>query len=577
MINSNENVRKVLQLLEKHNCDAAYITGTDIYLNEYVALENSHRFFLTGFTGSTGELLLTKDGQIFLFVDGRYHEQADQQVDLQKITVIKCPLDKAPFAMLLLKLKELALKKILLDSKRVSLVSYKKIKEEKIEVVSLDNDELTSLLNIDYTPHLKEVYFLENDICGSSVLEKLATIFSEEESVSARSALFVSALDSIAWITNARGFHLPNQSVFLAYALATAEKIYLWVEDFKIFPTHMDNCIEVKKMSKNFSEDLAQIKKQKAIKHAIIGENTISYYNYKIISSIWNAEGELKTEDDFIIKHQTIKNKVETQAIESDFARADRAIYNSIQWLKKNFTKEKISEATFFKQVNDNFKKEGAVDNSFKTIAAFKDHASIIHFSSPDEEKIAATGDMILLDCGGLFHSGYSTDTTRTFLLGKKSDPKNIQIYTLVLKGLLSAQSAIFPIGTVGSQIDLIARMPILKAGFDYIHSTGHGVGINVHEGGIRLGGKSQTILRVGQLCSIEPGIYIPDFGGVRLENVVKVMAHPHFENMLCFEPVVFIGFDPDLIDYKMLTFEEQAALDSYEEACTLRQRSFLR
>ncbi|MBY0412512.1 MAG: M24 family metallopeptidase, partial [Bdellovibrionales bacterium] len=167
------------------------------------------------------------------------------------------------------------------------------------------------------------------------------------------------------------------------------------------------------------------------------------------------------------------------------------------------------------------------------------------------------------------------TDTTRSFLSGGTASTRQKEIYTLVLKSILATQNAVFPENTWGSVVDGVARQPIFRSGLNYNHGTGHGVGINVHEGGYRLSTTSSTPLKENTVGSIEPGIYIPGFGGVRLENVAVVERHHEHKNMLRFRTMVYVGFDHDLIDFDMLSEEEQTWLDEYEKECARRGRSF--
>ncbi len=185
--------------------------------------------------------------------------------------------------------------------------------------------------------------------------------------------------------------------------------------------------------------------------------------------------------------------------------------------------------------------------------------------------------DMILLDSGGYFDGGWATDTTRTFFAdsSKKPDPKMKEMYTLVLKGTLAVQTAVFPEGTRGAVLDGLARAAMRKRGYDYSHGTGHGVGVHVHEPGVRLSSISTVPMKEGQVVSIEPGIYVPGFGGVRLENIAWVQKHPRFSGMLHLVPLVYIGFEPALIDMSLLSEEEKMILDDYEAECSRRGTSF--
>ncbi len=264
-----------------------------------------------------------------------------------------------------------------------------------------------------------------------------------------------------------------------------------------------------------------------------------------------------------------IKTEEEIQVIKSSFDRANAAIAETIRKTKEIVGKgESFSELDFYQLANDTYKEFGAIDNSFNTIAAFGPNASIIHYSDPSNQVLAKQGEFILFDSGALFESGFSTDTTRTFVCGGTPSAKHKQIYTLVLKGLLQCQYAIFPEGTPGSSLDMLARQPLYKAGFDYAHGTGHGVGIGVHEGGAGISSRYTKPLKVGNLVSIEPGIYLPGFGGVRLENVALVKNHPDLPGMLCFESLVKVPFEEKLVDRSLLNSDELKWLEHYHSLC---------
>lgn len=265
------------------------------------------------------------------------------------------------------------------------------------------------------------------------------------------------------------------------------------------------------------------------------------------------------------------------QTIKDSFELADQAIWKTLNWLKQAIkNNETVSEYDYFLKCNEHYKELGAFDQSFGTIAGVGPNSSIIHYGSPDKNLQIKAGELALLDSGGLFAAGYATDTTRTILTGGVATPKQKEIYTLVLKSILWAMNLVFPEDMVGAGIDAIARAPMLNKGFNYNHGTGHGVGVNVHEGGFRISPMAFMPLNEGSVGSIEPGIYLPGMGGVRLENIVVVKRHPHYEKMFMFESLVYIGFDPELIDFSMLTEIEKEWLSSYEQECAKRSRSFM-
>jgi Xaa-Pro aminopeptidase len=268
------------------------------------------------------------------------------------------------------------------------------------------------------------------------------------------------------------------------------------------------------------------------------------------------------------------KNKVELSEFAKAFDSSDRAIWRSLNWLKDRAARgEKVSERDFKETVSECYREEGMVGHSFNTISAFGSNGSIIHYGKASPEVFYRPGDLALLDSGAYYHSGLATDCTRTILASGTASAKQIAMYTAVLKGLLRALYATFDEGTPGKAIDALARGAVRESGFEYAHGTGHGIGVNVHEGCYSLTPTSEVPMVAGRVGSIEPGVYLPGEGGVRLENAVVVEPVAQGSKRLRFRSLVFIGFDHGLIAHSQLSSEERNWLRSYEEECARRGR----
>ncbi len=278
-----------------------------------------------------------------------------------------------------------------------------------------------------------------------------------------------------------------------------------------------------------------------------------------------------------LVEFQAIKDEEEIAIMTRNFTKSDKAIYKTIKWTKDAVaSKKKISERDVYDQTSLEYKKQGSVTQSFNTISGVGPNGSIMHYGNPKSDLFIKENDMILLDSGGYFAGGFATDTTRTFMASSaQPDPEYKRIFTLVLKGVLQCQNAIFPEGVTGATVDAFARKPLFDAGFNFAHGTGHGVGINVHEGGARISPVTDIEMKAGQVVSIEPGIYIPGFGGVRIENIAVVEKHQDIEGFLRFRSLVYIGYEPTLIDESLLTEQEKKWLDDYENECSKRATSF--
>lgn len=574
------NIKKLQTFLNKEKLEAFYLSSSDIFLNEYVPLEDCHRYYVTNFTGSTAEVLVPVKGKVQLFVDGRYYEQADLECDLEVIEVQKVPYGVSIQEAMMTWIKDQKVKKMGLEADRTDLFLAKKF-EAITQVKKYFNGELTKVIDFHSPTNNGTIQELDISLVGESTFDKLKKFLKPGE------AFFISQLDSIAWLTNTRRYELPFQSTFRAKALATYERVYLLMENLE--GNFENEAVEVmvgefhslEKFLQNikfYETECKVLLGEKSYKFETIyfSDRTINASDFEKLTNFFGAENCVNKSEGLVPFHAN-KNAVELLAMESSFNRADQAIFNTILWTKEQVKKgQRLTEMQYYHKCNEFYKETGAFSQSFNTIAAFGSNSSIIHFSSPSDEIVFKENEMVLLDSGGYYESGYATDTTRTFLSGGKASDKQKEIYTLVLKGLLHGLNAVFPEGTWGSVVDGVVRQPLFQYGQNYAHGTGHGVGINVHEGGFRLSTTSNIPLKEGTVGSIEPGIYIPGFGGVRLENVVAVEKHPTFPKMLRFKNLVFVGFDHDLIDYELLTDQERDWLDQYEKECQEKNRSLI-
>lgn len=569
------NIANLKKLIQGKGLDGIYISSFDQFLNEYVPLADNHRYYVTGFTGSMAEVLVPADGKVRLYVDSRYHEQADLEVDHSEVDVMKIGGDLSTTAALSLDVKKLAIKNLGYEADRTSLGFLKKLAEAAQETIALEPDELTKIIDFSSLPELKEVDLVPREWRGRDTLEKTAQIFS-----STKEGMFLTALDSIAWLTNCRGYHLPFLSSFYAKALLTKEKVYVFVTPNTPISAKAKKEIGLEWIYINYADlgdELDRLQNTLHLESVKFDPGMLNSHDYSTLLNVFGTE-RLQEYPGGIYEHQCIKEPVELAQIAASFQRADKAIYNTMKWVKNSIKAgETITELDLYNQTSVFYTEQGAKDQSFNTIAAVGPNASIMHYGSSTDKIVIKAEDMILLDSGGYFDGGWATDTTRTFLGctdQAKAHPKMIEMYTLTLKGFLACIGAVFPAGTKGMVLDGLARNAMRKRGYDYGHGTGHGVGVHVHEPGARISTISQVPMKEGQVVSIEPGIYIPGFGGVRLENVVAVEKHPEFKGMLRFRTLVYIGFDPALIDMNLLNEEERSQLEEYEAECLKRGTS---
>ena len=562
-----KNIEALQAFMKKEGLEYFYVSSFDPYLNEYVPMKNSPRYYVTGFSGSVAEVLLPASGKVKLYVDGRYHEQADLECDSDIIDIVKTPQNTSNSSLLQEDLKSLGVKEIGIESQRTSLGFYQVLNKD-YKVRSFSEDKMREVLPFESLGDFPAIKQLDSSLAGRSVSEKLDLIFKEEPN----SAHFISAVDTLSWITNCRGYHLPFQSSFLGRGLAVKDKVYVFIEE-GIELECGDNATEF------ITTDMTQTLKSLSsnIEKLYFDKTMLNASDFMTLESLFSKD-VLENKDGGLIEFQSIKDETELNSIRASFKRSDKAIYNTIQTIKKRVgAGDKVSELDLYNLTTEKYNEQGAVGQSFNTIAGADANGSIIHYGDPKADVYLREDSMALLDSGGYFESGFATDTTRTFMCSnKEGSKKHKEIYTLVLKGTLNLQNAIFKPGTRGHGLDAICRQPLYQYGYDYAHGTGHGVGIHVHEGGAGISPARPYLMKPGQVVSIEPGIYIPGFGGVRLENIAIVKEHPEYAGFLCFENLVYIGFDPLLIDETLLTETEKKWLAEYEDICRERGTSFI-
>ena len=409
--------------------------------------------------------------------------------------------------------------------------------------------------------------FLEERFTGEDSKTKIGRILKPGQS------LFVSKLDSLCWALNLQGFQLPFHSVAKARAIVSSDKVVLIVpEDSKVTDEVSRKFSLVRCCDADYPRLFQRELERLDADEIFYSPSEISALDAHLLKQ--HFKGQV-SEYEGLIPFQSVKNSVEITSFESSFEKADRAIFKTLLWLKQKAPGGRVSEKDFQQKTEENYRLQGAKTQSFNTIAGFGKNASVIHYGNPQDDCYLKEGETALLDSGGIFEEGLATDCTRTVLGYGQASDKHKLIYTLVLIGFIRIHRASFKRGTLGKELDALGRQAMKAQGFDYAHGTGHGVGINVHEGGFSLSPGSTVPLEKGKVGSIEPGIYLPGFGGVRLENVAVVEDDPTKKGYLRFRPFVFIGLEHGLIDYDLLDNGERQWTFDYEGECAQRGRSF--
>lgn len=566
------NIAALQNFIQEQNLDGFYISSFDTFLNEYVPMSDCHRFYITNFSGSVADVFVPKEGRVKLYVDGRYYEQADLEVDATSVEVVRVPANNGLFNYLLDDIKKLELSNIGIEAQRTPLNSFKQL--EGITKIHQFQNELNGIIKFEAQPEFAPIFHEPKENRGSDTKDKLNRVIDND-----KMGYYITAIDSLSWLTNCRGFHLPNLSSFLGRGFAVHDKVFVFIDEKTSTDESVKKIPGVEFISSDIdgiTKKLSEIQNQYKLDTLMIDPKMLNAADYSFLKDIF-GDDVLTEESGGLVKYHSIKEDAEVEVMKRGFAKADQAIYKTLKWTKEQIAAgNDVSEYDLYLETTKKYEAEGSREQSFGTIAGVGPNGSIIHYSDPKKNVHITKEDMILLDSGGYFDGGFATDTTRTFMASDvKPHPDYIKMYTHTLKGVLQCQYAVFPENISGSILDAYARKSLFDHGKNYNHGTGHGVGIHVHEGGVRISPVSTVPMKEGQVVSIEPGIYIPGFGGVRIENIALVKKHPKFEGFLCFESLVYIGFEPSLIDMDLLTDQEKVWLEEYEAICTERGTSF--
>lgn len=568
-----ERLRRTRQRMDEMNVDVVVVRSTDRYLNEYVPNDESARVWLTGFTGSMGDALVTAD-EAFLFVDGRYWIQADAEVDLERWTVVKVGLGSG--------LEEALVQQLVATLRGASSKLRVGFEPDRTTVAGLERLQ-AAVAEADATATWRALFpspveaargsdrpggrdpairAIDEGRMGATVEDKLQQVAAVLETAGA-DALLVQRLDEIMWLTNLRGEELPFQATFKCVAIVTPDSVSVGIDPAKV-PGPVRRAREaVMFMPEN---ELWTLVGKKARRRKVAfdpANNTVQARDQ--LDKVGATRVEVSVPLQPIRARKTPE---ELRCMQEAFRRADEVVTDVIAWACASVEAgERVTEAAFAAEVERRFLAAGARGLSFRVISAAGKNAAQIHYGHPSKRRAFKVGDLVLLDTGAYFEEGFATDLTRTFLVGgkgTKATDEQRRLYTLVLKGAIAGMQAVLPEGALGIQLDALVRAPLWAEGLDYNHGTGHGVGINVHEFPPRVGPKSQTPLEPGQVFSIEPGYYKARFGGIRIENLCTVDAGP--TGFIKVRPLTFAPLDKRLIDTKRLTGPEKAFLSDYAE-----------
>lgn len=546
--------------MKKYNLDGFIVPRTDEFQGEFLAAYAERLAWLTGFTGSAGAAVILMDKAVVMS-DGRYTIQLEQQVDgdlYQRMdstttSVGQWLCENAQDGL------RLGFDEWLYTPTQLSRI-MDEVEAKEFIFVPMDENLIDHIWESQPDRPQEPVNLFPDEIAGQSSLEKRNAIASELKNKGADACL-LSVGDSICWLLNVRGRDIDFSPLMLSYALLYSDGTLDWfIGKHKVSTNvqeHLGVGIRVFDLS-DMEERLSGF-----VGKVLLDDKTAPFWFIKMLES---RGVEIMIDDDPCVYPKSIKSLSEQDAIREAHRRDGVAVTKFLKWLNENSGKTLMDELSVEEQL-EAFRCEDAdyLGASFSTIAGFNGNGAIVHYRATEKTNAKIDGDgLLLVDSGGQYRWG-TTDITRTIAIGTPSQDM-IDNYTRVLKGHLSVSMARFPKGTLGKDIDALAREPLRAVGLDYAHGTGHGVGCNlcVHEAASNLSPRGDKPLEAGMLLSNEPGYYKEGAYGIRIENLVLVQECDDDPEMLCFETVTLAPYDKRLINSAMLSESEKVWLDAY-------------
>ena len=556
-----QRIENIRDLMKEKNIYAYIVPSSDYHQSEYVGDYFKSREFMSGFTGSSGTLIISMD-EAGLWTDGRYFIQAENELKDSGIKLFKMGEEGVPT------IEEYLLEKLPKNSTLGFDGRVMSVKEGQ----SLANKLAFKGINIEYKYDLvndiwedrcslptEKAFLLGVEYSGEGFSDKLSRIRAVMKEKKATTHILAS-LDDIAWLFNIRGRDVKSNPVVLSYAVITIDSVYLFIDKNKIG----------KDIRAELSKENVQIKGYEEVYEFIknIDENEVvlidtSKVNYAIYNNIPSNVQKIEERNPSIL-FKSIKNEIELKNIRNSHIKDGVAFTKFMYWLKNNIGKIEITEISAtqkleaFRREQDKF-----IEPSFSTIAAYKDHAAMMHYSATEESNYKLEPrDLFLVDSGGQYFDG-TTDITRTIALGPI--PENVRKdFTNVVRGMIRLSKAKFLYGCRGYNLDILARGPLWEEGIDYKCGTGHGIGfvLNVHEGPngfrwkVREDIDDSCILEEGMVTTNEPGVYVENSHGIRIENeiVVRKAEKNEYGQFMDFEVITFAPIDLDAIDESLIS-----------------------
>lgn len=558
--------------MKKREIDLYYIPTSDYHQSEYVGEYFKCRQYLSGFTGSAGSLVVTKE-EAALFTDGRYHIQAEKELDGSGVILFKCGEKQIPTDEEYIQVYMRNHKTIGFDGRTVSVAFVEELqKKTGIEREHIYGDVDLAGELWDSRPEISNnsIFLLSEQQTGESTQSKIQRIRQRMKEKACQLHL-VTSLDDIAWILNLRGSDVACNPVFLSYLIITLEKVYLYVSEKAVDQSVKKYINENKILLGEYDQiyqDLPEICIKEQVQKILMDKQVVNYQLYTLLPENVEVVDEMNPSTEM----KAIKNQIEIENTKQAHIKDGVVVTKFIHYVKKNADKLTEYEAA---EYLDKLRLENpeCFDVSFETISAYGENAAMMHYSATREHcaKLKREG-FLLVDSGGQYTLG-TTDVTRTIALGALTDDMK-KYYTLTMVGMLRLMNATFLQGCTGRNLDILSRGVLWQYGVDYRCGTGHGVGhiLNVHEGPNAFRWKNReglvdAELKPGMITTDEPGVYFENQLGIRIENELLCVEKQENQwgQFLGFECLTFVPLEFEAVDTKYMEESDICLFNQYQ------------
>lgn len=566
----NNRIQALRDAMKRNQIAAYIVSGGDAHLSEYAADRWTGRRYLTGFTGSAGTVVVTHK-KAGLWTDSRYFLQGASQLEGTVVELYKEETEGVPTIKEFLSAELAAGETVGWDSACFSVKQSEELSQylHNFELKTTTVDLLDEIWQDRPEVPKGKLFLHPIEYAGEQTADRIGRIRMAVKKEGA-DTLLITMLDELCWAFNIRGGDVAFNPVGVGYGYISQERAILFV-----YPEKVSQELQAQLSGQgvelcNYEEFVSFLTNEPNHGKVLIDKDRTAQLLYHTLKQRGTTEFVFATSP--INPMKSVKNSAEVAGVKRAMVRDGVALTRFFIWLEQALQSgEEVTEYSAGRKLTEFRAKQPLyVGDSFDTICGYKGNGAIVHYRAPEEgsNKLEPHG-ILLLDSGGQYLDG-TTDITRTFALGDVTDRQRTD-YTLVLKGHISLALALFPQGTRGNQLDILARKALWDRGLSYGHGTGHGVGVflNVHEGpqNFRTDNNPSPML-LGTITSNEPGLYRTGEYGIRIENLVLTVEkmQTEFGTFYGFETLTRCYLDNTLVDTSLLSSQEIEWYNQYQE-----------